>query len=929
MQNRTEKYPTITQYDPAGRVSRVILPEGYKGEAETSISYTYNEPWETIETHSVGRSKRTVKNARGQVLYIEDSGKGDPSTGSGTGAFVSAKIGFAYDIAGNRVKKMDLNNTTMALDVPSSLFAPGVKDESGSNIACWRYNAFGQVTESSDPDLGYAAVSYNAFGEASTRTDGLGRTTIFTYDRLGRLTHKELPGVEGTVVYSYDTLAGSDNALGRMTAIDDPSQRKEFSYDKIGRVKQEKRQIKGVAGAPLFDTYFQYDLLSRKTRITYPPDLLTNVRIQAAYGHCAMGVTSITISNGQTSKDVVSGISYNEFGQMTEVRRGNGTVTTYSYDIKGRLEGLLTTAQHNGQTWKVQDVKYDFKVDNSIAAVENNPDVDASGACIAGVRYEYTYDGLNRLVHARGNYEKTRATAPEIPGEPLNPFGDTTVKKFELGYAYAANGNLTGKSVYDTDTGFLSDAWTYSYDNHAVTGITTTSAGARFAMVYDAAGNMITQSDSTKNLAKQMAYDSYNRIRQVTDQNTGTIKGKYWYDDQGFRVRRSAQYTVDGQERQVELLYPSMYFSVETQKDLQGNPVGDSGFGVSNIYLSGVRVAAVLPNADAQYYLTDQVDSVKVVTNDSGMVVTSHEYLPFGEDWITEGDTKNAPKYNSQELDKESGYYFYNARHYDPEIARFVTADNVIDGEKKDENGKIISSDTQGWNRFSYVRNNPILYKDPTGHWKDESQTINYNYKNNPESDVRGIDMNKGTVTKGDSIVKLAENQLMKEKGSNKFTAKDVKDKVEIIKDLNNLKDNTIKPGQKLLLGFSNDRIVKDAGADGSTADNLMFVAGAHAAVKGTQTVVGGVRTGGAALSELFASKSATELMLKAGSFSSALKTGLNNKTLDYLSKVPPQVLTFVKNTADAAIGAFVPSPPTNTVQTFGAAGKKIIDESK
>jgi len=35
------------------------------------------------------------------------------------------------------------------------------------------------------------------------------------------------------------------------------------------------------------------------------------------------------------------------------------------------------------------------------------------------------------------------------------------------------------------------------------------------------------------------------------------------------------------------------------------------------------------------------------------MVVTSHEYLPFGEDWITEGNTKNAPKYNSQELDKE------------------------------------------------------------------------------------------------------------------------------------------------------------------------------------------------------------------------------------------------------------------------------------
>jgi len=45
-----------------------------------------------------------------------------------------------------------------------------------------------------------------------------------------------------------------------------------------------------------------------------------------------------------------------------------------------------------------------------------------------------------------------------------------------------------------------------------------------------------------------------------------------------------------------------------------------------------------------------------------------------------------------------------------------VTADTVIDGEKKDDNGRIITSDTQGWNRFAYVRNNPIIYKDPTGH---------------------------------------------------------------------------------------------------------------------------------------------------------------------------------------------------------------------
>jgi len=43
----------------------------------------------------------------------------------------------------------------------------------------------------------------------------------------------------------------------------------------------------------------------------------------------------------------------------------------------------------------------------------------------------------------------------------------------------------------------------------------------------------------------------------------------------------------------------------------------------------------------------------------------------------------------------------------DAAVARFVTADTVVDGEYS----------VSGWNRYSYVSNNPVLYKDPTGHY--------------------------------------------------------------------------------------------------------------------------------------------------------------------------------------------------------------------
>jgi RHS repeat-associated protein len=153
-----------------------------------------------------------------------------------------------------------------------------------------------------------------------------------------------------------------------------------------------------------------------------------------------------------------------------------------------------------------------------------------------------------------------------------------------------------------------------------------------------------------------------------------------------------------------------MYFGLERQLDNGGRVIRDTTYAVNNVYLNGVRIAAVLPNGSARYYLTDQVDSVKVVVDDDGLPVTRFEYLPYGETWFTEEKTgleeEHNPKFNSQELDKETGYYFYNARHYDPEIGRFVTGDTVIDGE----------GDTQGWNRFSYVKGNPVRYKDPTGH---------------------------------------------------------------------------------------------------------------------------------------------------------------------------------------------------------------------
>jgi len=298
-----------------------------------------------------------------------------------------------------------------------------------------------------------------------------------------------------------------------------------------------------------------------------------------------------------------------------------------------------------------------------------------------------------------------------VDAQGLQETGGNTerAKKYHHGYSYAANGNMLSKSIINPATNSVEDRWNYTYANHAVTGITRTGTaapvGSRMTMRYDAGGNMTYQEDTARKKTKEITFDSNNRITEVTDA-AGKVVGQYAYDDQGFRVRKEAAEIINGAETKVEVLYPSMYFAIEKQKTPDGQDIANTSYAVNNIYLNGLRIAASLPNGECQYYLTDQVDSVSLVTDDKAEIVNRFEYLPFGETWITQGEGKNRPKFNSQELDPETGFYFFNARYQDPEICRFVTADNIVPYE----------DDTQSWNRYSYVRNNPVVYKDPTGH---------------------------------------------------------------------------------------------------------------------------------------------------------------------------------------------------------------------
>ncbi len=87
-------------------------------------------------------------------------------------------------------------------------------------------------------------------------------------------------------------------------------------------------------------------------------------------------------------------------------------------------------------------------------------------------------------------------------------------------------------------------------------------------------------------------------------------------------------------------------------------------------------------------------------------------YKPFGEKLNLDKDGNEVTKasftnrgYTGHEHIQETDFINMNARLYDPTIGRFLSADSYIQAPY----------DTQSFNRYSYVMNNPLKYTDPSG----------------------------------------------------------------------------------------------------------------------------------------------------------------------------------------------------------------------
>jgi RHS repeat-associated protein len=201
---------------------------------------------------------------------------------------------------------------------------------------------------------------------------------------------------------------------------------------------------------------------------------------------------------------------------------------------------------------------------------------------------------------------------------------------------------------------------------------------------YDANGN-VTVRNKGLSTQQSLTWSDENRLVSVTGSGANLPEWSL-YDPDGQRVKKINNSTI-------ATYYPFPHYEVE------------NGTVVKYYFFNGQRVA--MRRGGTLYYLHgDHLGSTHFVTKSNGTEQSNQSYYAYGRTRLFFGSTPSDHKFTGQKLDAATGLYYYNARYYDPVVGTFLSPDTLI------------PDPTSVWdyNRFAYVRGNPLKYTDPSGH---------------------------------------------------------------------------------------------------------------------------------------------------------------------------------------------------------------------
>lgn len=682
---------TTTTYDVLGRATKVIAPDG--GETRSThlglvtvmrapcnnegVNQLCEREW-TEQKNASGETVSTM-DADGLVVHFQRDEFGnleEVRRNAGTGDVVNSA---SYDTRGRKIAQSDLDGGSWSFQYNAAGELIKRVDARGQSLRMdidargrvWRTRATHAPTGPC-PDCLFA----NGFENTGAVISGTVEDEI-QYDTaangLGLVhwdTRREGGNPNITRTYSYDGLA---RPITRATLLDAKTYVERTIYDNAGRVLKslveytENYNNPGGAHAYLEGAEYFYGPRGHLTRVCRANDV-------SAFASQCPGSPNFPVYWRVISQDAR--------GQVLQDER-HGSVALQSTRTYNASTGRLATLK-SGTSDSLQNLLYAYDPAGNLLRRE-----DYRG----GTKIEaFRYDALDRLVES-----KLTHTAPH-----------TTL----MTLSYDALGNICSKNgnayTYEGRAGCAGALGQANKSPHAVT--------QAFGTVYhyDANGLQI-RADADGAGTTNDRYTEFDAHHRMVSAYVGSVTNPTFQADYQYAPDLSLATQVERATISGVVIRRTHY--VGNLEWTDRNPGGTANR-EARLSLPGglvlVRrfVENQLPETNHRYLFFDGLGSVDVIASETGAELERMSFDAHGrrrdDTWIaavTYGlDATTRRGYTGHEQIDGARLVHMRARMYDPQLGRFIQPDPMVEADA-----------TQGWNRYSYVLNNPLSATDPTG----------------------------------------------------------------------------------------------------------------------------------------------------------------------------------------------------------------------
>jgi|GEM_PF-261693 len=537
-----------------------------------------------------GQNVRTSYDANGNVASVTDSA--DKVTWYGYDNFNRV----------NHVTDAASGHTWMSYDHGDQMTT--LVDPKGLTTRYY-YDAFGLLWRQDSPDTGTTLWGYDSAGHIATMTRNDGQSTSYGHDVLGRLTTMSAGGKTQTLVYDTCSLG-----KGLLCSAADATSTEQFTYNAQGQLLTQRILTQGRNDL----TSYGYDALGRLGSVTYPSGTL------ARYSYEVGRVSTVNVTTGGSSLDVVKWAGYNAAGAVTSLSYGNNAWRSQGYDTDSRLKTLVTTLGTTKQSYT-----YSWDATDRITGITNALNTNLSRTL--------TYDVLGRL---------TRETAPVL-GSPVV-------------MAYDANGNRTSRTWTTAEASTIAPT----------SNMLTQRGGVQYG--YNASGQRSSwlQGGTTATYT----YDPFNRLDSTT-RNAALWDGLNTYP------AGTTTYQVNPLGQRVYKNGPAGQFWFHYSSGGQLLADYQTGKGWTDyIYFNGQPVALVR-NSTRYFLYSDHLGRPEIVANSSGTEVWRASNGSFDRNVVMDSIGGLNLGLPGQYFDEETGHWYNMFRNYDGNEGRYLESDPI------------------------------------------------------------------------------------------------------------------------------------------------------------------------------------------------------------------------------------------------------------